>query len=192
MCGVVCGKGPDFQMSPCLNLVICYWLFHAAVTLPEELFHPTIKHTSKSVCVSLNVCVCMYMWQQAVLADRQCRHQSRKLEAAFNTCLHKGVISEAAAAQKNIKNKGKKIILMGNWGDYTFFLLFLRSVNLYMFLCCSIKTKSSLVKPLQKQSLTWRVAPRCDQYYWIFSTRREHDKWRAISTGEKGGRKFLQ
>lgn len=195
---------------------------------------PPDNQTYIKECVCFPKCVCVHVH---VAASGACRSavptSEQKTGGCFQHLFAQRCHLRSSCRTKNIKNKGKKIILMGNWGDYTFFLLFLRSVmklcpvlqltavishththtqnrpafthklepavmclffwfNLYMFLCCSIKTKSSLVKPLQKQSLTWRVAPRCDQYYWIFSTRREHDKWRAISTGENGGRKFLQ
>lgn len=58
--------------------------------------------------------MCAHVAKRAALADQRRRHQSRrKLEAAFNTCLHKGVASEAAAAEKY----EKKLVLMGDGGD---------------------------------------------------------------------------
>ena len=52
------------------------------------------------VCVCVCTCVCTCGGGERRLQISGADIRAEKLEAAFNTCLHKGVISEAAAAQR--------------------------------------------------------------------------------------------
>lgn len=114
-------------MTRCFNRLICYWLFHVAVTLPRAF--PTDNQTY--IKERVYVCVWFYMhththtcareprlWRKS-LADEHRRHQSQNWRPLFfNTWWHEGVISEAATAKRRRKKK-----LMGN-GDDDFFTSF--------------------------------------------------------------------